>query len=38
MSTHEKQQAMNELSSEGVYSSADVMLRVEEIRNRACNS
>ena len=46
MSLHEKKQAMNELSSEGkgrfvdyfgsVYSSADVILKVEEIRNRAC--
>jgi hypothetical protein len=36
MSAHEKQQAINELK-EG-YTSVDIMLKVEEIRNRACNN
>lgn len=48
MSRHEKAQAHRELRLEGrsntsyanglYYSSADVILRVKEIRNRACNN
>jgi len=36
MSPQEKQQAIRELK--GSYTSVDIILKVEEIRNRACKS